>query len=66
MAEYRASLMKNNYDNKDNHPDNSSNDDTNNDVDFNVTSVPLEVYTKATSNPEYEHFQFSHYINGHS
>jgi hypothetical protein len=64
MAEYRASMMKNNYDNEDNQPNNDSNDDTDNNVD--VIAVALEAYIEAIVNPEYEHFKFSHYINDHA
>jgi hypothetical protein len=63
-------MMKNNYDNEDNQPNNDSNDDTdtdtNNNVNVDVVSVALEAYTEAIINPESEHFKFAHYINDHA
>jgi hypothetical protein len=52
MAEYRAVVMKNNYDNEDNQPDNGSSEDTDNYVDVYVVAVALELYTEALIDPE--------------
>jgi hypothetical protein len=62
MAEYRTSMMKNNYDNEENQPNNNLNNDAGNDV----VAVALEAYTEAIINPEYEQLKFGHYINDHA
>jgi hypothetical protein len=66
MSEYRASMMMNNYDNKENQPNNDLNDDTNKYVNTAVAAVTLGPYTEANINPESEHFKFAYYGNGHA